>query len=552
MAIELAAAWVHHWPLGEIAEQLKSLLLEAGYSTIDRHQSIHASFEHSWKLLIHDEQRALGALSVFEGGFDKDMALAVCNVQSSTLVSLINKSLLMVAAGRYSFHPLIHENARHKCLMPEKNELEAQHAEFFLNYLCLQEDPLLGGPSVRETHEALTREIPNLRKAWSWGVTHGLHVELLKGLWVLVIYCELTTNAQLVVELCQLLEANQELLQRSRKLHGAVIAAKAFAYIRFGKTALVTELLPVADHYLNEISDLDTQAFYWVNLNNKVGFYSYAGDAGKCHEFCQESLRLTKALCNAYPQSEKKIDIMHAISFDLIAFYHLFFGSSYELMAEYLQKGLPLHQKHQSPFATYTQARLAEANLHLKGPEVALRDIEQAVKACRDLDYKVGHSWSLTMLVRVLLELKRYKEAEVFLHETREVLAFSDDKTVTIQWYLVEGNLAYAQNQTKIAVDWYLQSLHTMQQVSGYLFGLPALLMLAHIYLDSNRCEEALEILSYLCSNPMTPQPLLEKANVLLEKIKPRVSEQDYDAVLARGKSIELETLMEKASLLKR
>ncbi len=115
LGIELAAHWVGEYSPDEIATAIRSDLafLEArDRQTPDRHRSLRAVFDYSWRLLSQQEQQALGRLSVFAGGFDRAAVLAVAETRPATLAALVDKSLLRrLSAGRYSMHELLRQFA---------------------------------------------------------------------------------------------------------------------------------------------------------------------------------------------------------------------------------------------------------------------------------------------------------------------------------------------------------------------------------------------------------------------------------------------------------
>ena len=77
LALELAAAWVRLLPCSHIVEQLASsldFLASPLRDMPERHRSLRAVFDHSWRLLSHTEQTALAKLSVFRGPFDLEAA----------------------------------------------------------------------------------------------------------------------------------------------------------------------------------------------------------------------------------------------------------------------------------------------------------------------------------------------------------------------------------------------------------------------------------------------------------------------------------------------
>ncbi len=116
LAIELAAGWVRLLSCAEIAvEVARSLdVLAAGQRNLpERHRSMRAVFEYSWRLLSQGEQTVLAALSVFAGGFGRDAAQAVAQAGLPMPMALASKSLVQrMDAGRYMLHELVRQYAQ--------------------------------------------------------------------------------------------------------------------------------------------------------------------------------------------------------------------------------------------------------------------------------------------------------------------------------------------------------------------------------------------------------------------------------------------------------
>ena len=119
LAIELAAGWVRLLPPEEIARDLQDSIdvLQhdpgaAAQPARPEHHSVRAVLERSWALLVPREREALGALSVFEGGFTRAAAQAVAGSALPLLASLADKSLLTTdASGRCTSEPIACESA---------------------------------------------------------------------------------------------------------------------------------------------------------------------------------------------------------------------------------------------------------------------------------------------------------------------------------------------------------------------------------------------------------------------------------------------------------
>ncbi len=151
LGIELAAAWVRTLTPEEIASEIESsldFLTLADRGVPARHRSLRAAFEHSWKLLAADEQKAAARLSIFRGGFRREASQAIAGANLPILAALIDKSLVKVAneaaeaearAGaksesglRYEIHELLRQYLREKLVeMGEEEGIARRHIEYF-------------------------------------------------------------------------------------------------------------------------------------------------------------------------------------------------------------------------------------------------------------------------------------------------------------------------------------------------------------------------------------------------------------------------------------
>lgn len=174
LAIELAAAWVGLLSCAEIAQELKSNLDILSTSMRDlpeRHRSIRATFDHSWKLLSDEERRALQRLSVFRGGFSRDAAGNVAGASLPLLASLAAKSLIRRGqSGRYDLHEAVRQYAfGHLATDAASEQTLAAHSRYYLDLLSGHERDLKSGRQQSALRELLD-DYENLRSAWGWGL----------------------------------------------------------------------------------------------------------------------------------------------------------------------------------------------------------------------------------------------------------------------------------------------------------------------------------------------------------------------------------------------
>jgi predicted ATPase len=176
LGIELAAAWASTLPCSEIADEIErnlGFLVTTMQDVPERHRSLRAAFDQSWRLLAEDERRMFSRLAVFRGSFARDAAVAVAGAGLSELRGLVNKSLVRRAGlGRFELHELLRQYA-HERLAAEQAELtdaRESHARFYLGMLLSRAD-VLQGEHMMEARDELRVEVDNVRAGAEWAVT---------------------------------------------------------------------------------------------------------------------------------------------------------------------------------------------------------------------------------------------------------------------------------------------------------------------------------------------------------------------------------------------
>ncbi len=176
LGIELAAVWLRSLHLPDLARDIRAVMdgLETPSRNIaQRHQSLRAVFEYSWRLLKPKEQAALARLTVFAGGFSREAAGQVCEATIPLLTSLVDKSLLRLDLdGRYDFHTLLHQFASEHLSadLGARNDAQVKHLAYFID-LAEANDARMGGSEQERAAAVLQTEQDNLRAALVFAVT---------------------------------------------------------------------------------------------------------------------------------------------------------------------------------------------------------------------------------------------------------------------------------------------------------------------------------------------------------------------------------------------
>ncbi|WP_327001924.1 AAA family ATPase [Dactylosporangium sp. NBC_01737] len=178
LAIELAAARLRTMDVAALRQALadRFAVLSRGNRTAEpRHQTLRAAVAWSWDLLPEQEQAILRRLSVFAGDADVTGATHVCALPDvpDALDSLVDKSLLCVAAGRYRMLETVAAYADER--LAEAGESDATrraHAGYLLT-LAQTADPHLRTGEQLTWLRTLGDEHANLLAALRWAAGAG-------------------------------------------------------------------------------------------------------------------------------------------------------------------------------------------------------------------------------------------------------------------------------------------------------------------------------------------------------------------------------------------
>ena len=186
LGIELAATWVEQFTVAEIAETIGENIdfLAANLHDLpQRHRSLRAVFDYSWRLLTRQEQRVLAQCAIFRETFDRDAVLAVTDASLADLVSLVNKSLLQVVApGRYALHELVRQFAAEQLAQrsEEAAAVAERHADYYLAFVAKRADALRGS-APQQAAQPIRQALGDVRQAWQWAVIQGRSAALAKS-----------------------------------------------------------------------------------------------------------------------------------------------------------------------------------------------------------------------------------------------------------------------------------------------------------------------------------------------------------------------------------
>jgi len=180
LGLELAAAWVKSLSLAEIVAEIErglDILTTPLRNVQERHRSLRAVFEYSWRTLTAPEQAAFSQLAVFHGRFAREAAQTVTGATLAVLTGLVDKSLLYQSDGYYDLHMAVRQFAAEKLEASAQRAALAAHSAYYGRFIE-ERLPKLRGQGQRQALEQIAEVMDNARPGFRWALEHGTGLDV--------------------------------------------------------------------------------------------------------------------------------------------------------------------------------------------------------------------------------------------------------------------------------------------------------------------------------------------------------------------------------------
>lgn len=418
LALELAATWVRHMPPSVIAHELEkglALLTTSERNVPERHRSMLAVFEETWRGLPDLERETLMRLSIFHGGCHREAAERVTGASLHQFVTLVDRSLLSVSKnGRYHLHSLLRQFALGQLQKsPATYEMTlARFCDYFGGFLEQCTDDLKGGRELAAIEE-IAADMDNIRAAWRHAVRSSNLTFFQRSTETLWEYSEIRGGLHEGVELFERAAAvTADAGIREHALLGFLLAGQGWLRNRSGDLSAGCDLMEQGVNLLrrayprNRHFEATALMYYGFGLLT-LGEYSEAIPVGfESLELVQKTgHRWSKALCL------------------------LLLGASAQLAGrlseaeEYLK---PCHRMSAEignirlrMYANYNLINIAHA---IGAYERSTELMHENLTAARDFSYPIVLSDTLGKRARTAIALGEYRSALEMLDESVKVL----------------------------------------------------------------------------------------------------------------------------------
>jgi predicted ATPase len=569
LGVELAAAWTGVRSCEEIAREIERTLdiLSTDLRNVpERQRSIRATFEHSWQLLSQEEQDLFGRLSVFRGGFSRAAALQVTGASLSTLLALIDKSLVRrVAHERYDMHGLLAQYAADKLQeRPKRREETAvQHSRYFAAFLGCQREHLRSAKG-KEAFREVALEIENARQAWQLAVARDDPSVVEQSLDSLYRFYDHHCRFQEGVDLfSRAIERWADDTER-RHVLGKALSRQGALYLQLCRYQRARTALERSQTLFEALNMTDEQIFCLVNL---AGVARRQGDYEETAQLSTRSLALSRRtgatwgmthsllqlglaryrtgevdeadslLEESLAIAEESDNTRLAISpLNVLADIAGHQGD-YARAQALFERCLTLSRQLGDQFKVAVALNNLGTVFHVLGElEEARAAYRESLDICREIGDREGQAIALSNLGEVAYEAGSYINAERLY---RQGLAIGRD--IGDQWTVMAclnnlGEVAYALQDHGRARQCFAEALTIAKETHTLPLMLKDLVNLAPLFAQGGETDYAAALLARVRQHPASEQAVQQKAERFLDEMDPAIPaeiEESLEAVVA-------------------
>ena len=518
LAIELAAAWVGILSCEEIAQEIQANMdfLTTSFRDIpERHRSIRATFDHSWKLLAEEECWVLCQLAVFQGGFDRNAARQIAGATLSNLASLISKSLLRHNEnGRYDLHEVIRQYAiSHLDENPRSLDPHNRHCKY---YLSLVKDcgKLLKSNSQQEAILQITGEIDNIRTAWVWANDYGNFDQIGEAVRGFGWYYEITGLYREGIEQLDLLINSMKFKPQDTqwcKIMGTTLIHRGLLHFRIGEFEIARKYYEESILLLRPIGEqkllADSLAFLGTILHLQ-------GEYERARLYLEESLNFARW------SNEKWFEAWAVFNLGYLDSLMGHFSEGYEQMLN----GLAMWRVIGDPQSIALGLNfLIPTLIKLSHFDEAKSFLHESIAMCEQSKNRWGMGTAYRFLGLVYIASGQPTEAQSFIMKSLEIFG-----EFAVGWDIARS-ISYLGDAAKIAGNYhearkiYKEALESAIQAQAIPIALDALIGLGEIKAQFGEIEIALLFFYFISHHPASDSEAKSRAKQLSAELEPNL-----------------------------
>jgi predicted ATPase/transcriptional regulator with XRE-family HTH domain len=547
LGIELAAAWVRTLSCDEIAQEIERGMDFLAVSARDvpaRHRSMRAVFEHSWRLLMDEEQRVLLRLSAFRGGFRREAAEQVAEATLPVLSALIAKSLARKSGdGRYDLHELIKQYASDQLAKHPDEHLRERHSRYYLTWIKEQEAALISRRQ-KETIELLSLEIDNLRQAWECAIDQR-QIELLRvASWPLWYYYEVRgmyrDGEGLFLQAVQSMQTwkNPDELQDETQLT-TLAYLQIFTSILALRQGRIEGAGEVLKHCLDPLR----------SKNDRVGLANALWVSGVVCMFMGRFQEAIECLQKALAQAQATHRLWEAcISRVLIGRVVHQLGDDNE-SKRWLTDGLALgHQMGDPNLISFCTTSLVETELALGQLEEMESLLRDGIQIATDSGSRFTYAMLQEQLSLVLHSKGRISEAQELCRSSVDLYRELGDKWSISRALNLLGNFKFEEDEPTQALRFFIDALEVAYKAHSFANALDAISGIAAVQAINQEYLLAFELTLHVLQSPNSTHRAQNASISLLKELEARLTPVQIGAAKASAQAQTLDQIVDKVA----
>ena len=535
LGIELAATLVRTLSCEQIAHEIErdlDFLFTSLRDVPERHRSLRALFQYSWRLLSEPEKAVLAKLSVFREPFHREAARVVAHADTAALSGLLDRSLLSQdQSGRYDLHALVKQYATEKLADSPKRQriAQRQHCHYYADLLHRQESALKGSQQL-EAQIKIGEVIGDVQTAWQWAIEYSEHDALDRSLESLYLFYK----------------------ARGRYQEGREILALAAQSIQAGSLLQARALARQADFlgWLGEYDQARTlvqrsiEALKILGARQELGFALQVlgrvefrlSDYTKAREHLQRSVAIFRQIGDQWGLAQALNYLGHVMC---------------SLRGTY-GEALPLYEESLALSRQMgNRSGVARALINLGAAEQNMGNYDQARSFYREsatISREIGHRRNLAIslgnLGDVACRYNEYDRATDLLQESLAIKKELGDRFSLIYSLSHLGKVAHRIGRVRKAKEWYDQALQIACDIGATAFVSDVLIGVADLLATTGDTERAMELVQAALNHTGGDQEVKGAADKLLVDLEAELPPHVVAACRQQGDAKSLETVV--------
>jgi predicted ATPase/DNA-binding SARP family transcriptional activator len=521
LGIELAAAWVRILSCKEIAQEIEhnlDFLVASSRDIPERHQSLRAVFEHSWKLLPLEEQRIFRRMSVFQGGFQKEAAQRVAGATLAALSSLADKSLLLsTPSGRYNMHIVLRQYAEEKLneLPEEKIQTQDRHSQYYAEFLNQRADHLRRSRQ-EEAAKVIGEEIENIRLGWMWASEKLNHTEMKKYIDPQFNFYEMQgwyKEGDEIFDLAvkTLIDSGFGKDPEFQQLLAKMLVRQGGFAQRMGQSRKARELL---EKSLTISRPYDNKGEIALCLNYLGELDRLRGEYSQARKLVEESIQLCRET-GELRRLGRSINLLGIIAAST---------GNYSEAQGLFQEGLTIFKKLGDLWwVSKARENLGNVANLLGNYEEASTLYQESLVTFRRIHDQYGVASCLLNIGIMAHAMEDYQRAVEMYQESLEIF-----KEIGVAWstvlclnYLGKSHLALGDHEK--AEEYFLRAFKASVDIGAVPSGLSVLVGMASLLMEKGNPQRALEYLTLVVNHPSCEQESRDWADELLVDLEQQI-----------------------------